>query len=158
MKDELKEIRQYLQESRFTNEEQVRISIVLRILKIVGWDIWNPNEVKAEFNPVPTEDSTRVDFALFLNSYYPPTVFIEVKSVGRIESELTKIEQQLRDYNRNNTAQFSVITDGQQWRFYYSQTGGEFSQKCFKIVDIITDEFDDIITVINKFLSKTEIL
>ncbi|GAI77652.1 unnamed protein product, partial [marine sediment metagenome] len=79
-------------------------------------------------------------------------------SVGKIVTDLFRIEQQLRDYNRNNTAQFSIITDGQKWRFYYSQTGGEFSQKCFKIIDIIENDLSDVINSLTLFLSKDEIL
>ncbi len=75
-----------------------------------------------------------------------------------MRADLAKIEQQLRDYNRNNTAEFSVITDGQHWRFYYSQTGGEFSQKCFKDIDLLENEIDDSALMFEAFLSKSEVL
>lgn len=68
-----------------------------------------------------------------------------------------KYEIQLRDYNRNNTAPFSIITDGRQWRFYYSQTGGEFSQKCFKVLDLLNDDAEDMELSFYTFLSKEDI-
>jgi hypothetical protein len=82
---------------------------------------------------------------------------MEIKAVGQLSGKLPEIEMQLRDYNRNNTALFSIITDGQEWRFYFSQTGGEFSQKCFKVVHLLRDETEDIEKILRSFLSKAEI-
>lgn len=157
MKDELDDIREKLENGFFENEEHVRLSLVSRILFELEWDIWNPQEVNTEFLVVPNEDATRVDIALFLNRYTGPSVYIEIKSVGKLQQQLSKIETQLRDYNRNNTAVFTVLTDGIEWRFYYSQTGGEFSNKCFKIVNLLDDEIEDIETSFSQFLSKSEI-
>ena len=152
----LLEIREFIKKGYFINEENVRFSLVSRILQELGWNIWNPKEVATEFNTVPNEDKSRVDIALFDNSP-TPSVFIEIKAIGKLEYDLPKYEFQLRDYNRNNTAPFSIITDGQKWRFYYSQTGGEFSQKCFKDIDLLNDDIDDIELIFDAFLSKEEI-
>lgn len=156
MKEMLLDIRKKLIDNAYVNEEHVRMSLVARVVKQLGWDLWNPEEVNAEFVAVPHEDQSRVDLALFLNTF-SPSVFIEVKAVGKLGGNIAPIERQLRDYNRNNTALFSIITDGQQWRFYYSQTGGEFSQKCFKILDLLEDDIDDIEMFFDAFLSKREI-
>ena len=82
-----------------------------------------------------------------------PSFFIEVKNKGKFENDLKKIEIQLRDYNRNNTALFSIITDGPKWRFYYSLTAGEFSDKCYKELDIAKDDFGDLENSFKEFLS-----
>ncbi len=153
MNDILAEIREYIKNGYFKNEENVRFSLVARILKELGWDIWNPKEVTTEFKTVPNEDKSRVDIALFDNSP-TPSVFIEIKAIGKLDTDLVKYEVQLRDYNRNNTAPFSIITDGRKWRFYYSQTGGEFSQKCFKVIDLLDDAIADIALSLYAFLSK----
>jgi hypothetical protein len=157
MKIELEDIRDKLENGYYENEEHVRLSLVSRILFELEWDIWNPREVNTEYIVVPNEDSTRVDIALFLNRYAGPSVYIEIKSVGKLQQQLSKIETQLRDYNRNNTAIFTVLTDGVEWRFYYSQTGGEFSNKCFKVVSFLEDEIEDIETSFYQFLSRSEI-
>lgn len=156
MNEVLSEIREYIKKEYFKNEENVRFSLVARILQKLGWDIWNPKEVATEFPVLPSEDYTRVDIALFEN---PSTlsVFIEIKAMGKLETELNKCEIQLRDYNRNNTALFSIITDGQIWRFYFSQTGGEFSKKCFKVLDLLDDDLEDVELSFYAFLSKEEI-
>ncbi len=156
MKNVLNDIKTRLINGEYKNEEHVRLNIVARMLSELGWNIWDPNEVNAEFNVAPDEDNTKVDIAVFVNKY-SPTIFIEVKAVGRIDSSLSDTERQLRNYNRNQTALFSIITDGRKWQFYYSQTGGEFSKKCFKTIDILAQDPEDIELSFLLFLSKEEI-
>ena len=83
MKETLADIRSKLREGAYQNEEHVRLALVARMLQCLGWDIWNPREVYTEFKAVPSEDVTKVDVALFLIAD-SPSVFIEVKGVGRI--------------------------------------------------------------------------
>ncbi len=158
MKNIIEDIKSKLSNNLYKNEEHVRLSLVARIVQTLGWNIWNPIEVNCEFNSVPNEDKTRVDMALFITQYSAPAVFMEIKAVGKTDGPaLIEAEKQVRDYNRNNTATFSVITDGRKWRFYLSQTGGEFSHKCFRQVDLLTDASEDIEMVFNKFLSRLTI-
>ena len=157
MRDILTDIRAKLSAGLYTNEEHVRLSLVARILQGLGWDIWSPREVNTEFVAAPDEDKTKVDVALFLNTA-EPSVFIEVKAPGKIRREsLPDFERQLRDYNRNNTALVSILTDGQVWRFYYSQTGGDFSGKKVDEFDLRKDNLDDIAAKLLTFLGKDEI-
>jgi len=156
MKETLSDIKQKIINGVYKNEEHVRLSLVARVLAELRWDIWNPSEVYTEYNPVPYEDRTKIDIALFSTSR-KPDVFIEVKAIGKIKSDLEKTEIQLRDYNRDNTALFSIITDGQNWRFYFPQTRGRFSEKCFKSINLLDDDLIDIEDSLNKFLSKSSI-
>ena len=157
MRDILTDIRGRLRQGEYQNEEHVRLALVCRLLSKVGWNIWDPNEVNTEFPPIPTEDRTRVDIALFADEF-SPSIFIEVKAVGKIGRSLPEIERQVRDYNRNNTALFSIITDGRIWRFYYSQTGGEFHHKCFKKCDLIDDDLEDLEQTFFLFFGEENIL
>jgi len=156
MKDILNDIVNKLSNGSYKNEEHVRLSLLIRVLQSLGWDIWNPSEVNAEYYGIPLEDRSRVDLALFLNSSMP-CVFFEVKAPGKLDVDLAAIERQLRDYNRNLTAMFSIMTDGRKWRFYYSQAGGEFSQKCFKTIDLFEDDLEDVEMFFMAFLAKSEI-
>ncbi len=157
MDEIIKDIQKKLRNNYYLNEEHVKLSLVARILQSLGWDIWNPKETNCEFIVAPNEDKTRVDIALF-DDFKNPCVFIEIKAVGKLTDRIGYIERQLRDYNRNLTALFCVITDGDIWRFYYSQTGGEFSQKCFRKIKLLEDQIDDIELNFDAFLSKNEIL
>jgi len=157
MDEVLRDIIEKLRHGDYQNEEHVRFSLVGRLLFELGWDVWNPTEVNTEFAAVPAEDRSRVDVALFAKSY-SPSVYVEVKAVGKIGQNLSELERQVRDYNRNNTALFSTITDGRTWRFYYSQTGGEFHQKCFKECDFLQDNLEDLEQTFSMFLGKESIL
>jgi hypothetical protein len=152
----LRDIRTLFERGAFRNEEHIRVCVVCRILHELGWNIWNPEEVHLEFACAPDEDHTKVDLALH-SLPRRPDVFIEVKGSGQLRTRLTEIERQLRDYNRNNTAMFSIITDGAEWRFYYSQTGGEFSQKCFKVQNILRESIEDVGLTFKTLLQKAEI-
>lgn len=122
----------------------------------LGWSIWDPKEVYTEFPAVKSEDNTKVDIALFTRANLP-SVYIEIKSHTKIEQNLPSIEKQLRDYNRNNTATFTIITDGQHWRFYYSQTQGEFSDKCYCTIDLLNDDYLQLEENFVNLLSKDRI-
>jgi len=157
MREILTDIKEKLQHGDYQNEEHVRLSLVCRLLFKLGWNIWNTREVNTEFPVIPLEDKTKVDIALFAKES-SPSVFVEVKAVGKIAASLAEIERQVRDYNRNNTALFSVITDGRSWRFYYSQTGGEFHQKCFKECDLLDDALEDFEQTFSLFFGKENIV
>ena len=158
MRELLEDVAAKLRSNAYANEEHVRLSLVARLLQVLGWDIWNPLEVNTEFRAVRSEDSTRVDIALFARRA-EPSVYLEVKAVGTIARNLPQIEVQMRDYNRNNTATFSILTDGRHWRFYLSRAGGEFGQKCFKEFDLLddADDFESIELAFHAFLSKEEV-
>ena len=156
MIDALRDIQAKLREGAYKNEEHVRLSLVARVLQELGWNIWDPTEVNAEWRAARTEDTARVDLALFVKSDLL-SVFIETKAVGELDLDLEKVEKQCRDYNRDHTALFSIITDGQGWRFYYSRTGGQFAEKCFKTIDLIREDLGEAERLLKTFLSKNEI-
>ncbi len=156
MKSTIEDIRTKIRDNAYSCEEHIRLNLIIRLLEKLGWDIWNPKEVCAEFVVSPDEDKTKVDLALFAQTH-KPSVFIEIKFFGQLFERLSIVERQLRNYNRDNTATFSVITDGRYWRLYYSQTAGEFSQKCFKQIDILSDDLEDTELHFVGFLSKEEL-
>jgi hypothetical protein len=63
----------------------------------------------------------------------------------------------MRNYNRDNQAMFTVITDGRNWRFYLSSAGGEFSRRCFKTFDVLDDDLEEVEASLSAFLKKSEI-
>jgi hypothetical protein len=158
MLDTLTDIRQRLRNKDYHNEEHVRLALVARVVQQLGWDIWNPREVYAEFKATRKEDNTRVDLALFTHDFEATTIFIECKGVGGFSQDLAAVEKQLRDYNRDHTALFTLITDGRHWRFYYSFTSGEFKDKLFCKVDLLTDDLEEVASHFDTFLLRDNIL
>lgn len=157
MRETLQDIITRLGKGEYQNEEHIRLALVCRLLRELGWDIWNPREVFPEFKAMPNEDATRVDVALFMPpQLLRPAVFIEVKSLGKLSPFLEAAELQLRDYNRNNQAELSILTDGRLWRFYLPGAAGEFPRKCFEKIDLLSEEskLDDVELAFDTFLSK----
>lgn len=105
----------------------------------------------------PNGSRNKVDIALKYN--YKSLIFIEIKSSDKLsnKTELEKAEIQLRNYNVDLTALFNILTDGNMWRFYYSQEGGTFSEKCFKVINMQVDDSEDLETVFHSFLSKENV-
>lgn len=160
MKDTLQDIATRLRNLDYKNEEHIRIGVVLRLLTKLGWDIWNPQEVFTELPAIPKEDATRVDIALFMPpQLLRPAVFIEIKAQGRLLPVLNSAEIQLRDYNRNNQADISILTDGRYWRMYLSSASGEFAHKCFETVDLLENDapLSDVELTLDAFLSRQAI-
>ena len=158
MLDTLIDIRQRLRNKDYHNEEHVRLALVARLVQQLGWDIWNPREVYAEFKATRKEDNTRVDLALFTHDFEATAIFIECKGVGGLAQDLAAVEKQLRDYNRDHTALFTLLTDGRHWRFYYSFTSGEFKDKLFCKIDLLTDDLDEAAGYFDTFLHRDNIL
>ena len=158
MHEILLDIRQRLQDKEYQNEEHVRFSLVARVIQALNWNIWNPTEVFTEFKATKKEDNTRVDVALFTHDFEGTAIFIECKNVGAFARDLTAVETQLRDYNRDHTALFTVITDGRHWRFYFSFTSGEFKDKLFCKFDLLQDGPEEVMGYLETFLNRDNIL
>lgn len=158
MREILSDIRNLLNSRKYWNEEQVRFSLVARILQKLDWDIWDPEQVYTEYRMNPNNDQRKVDIALFCNGKVP-SIFIEIKSSDKLNNpvELAKAEAQLKDYNADLTALFTILTDGNQWRFYYPQEGGSFSSKCFKVLKLTEDDIDDIESAYLTYLKRDNI-
>jgi hypothetical protein len=135
----------------------VRLSLVARVVQELGWDIWNPTEVFTEFKATKKEDHTRVDVALFTRDFEATAIFIECKGVGAFATDLAAVERQLRDYNRDHTALFTIITDGRHWRFYFSFTSGEFKDKLFCKFDLQQDGLEEVAGYLDTFLRRENI-
>jgi len=158
MHEILLDIRQRLLSKEYKNEEHIRLSLVARVVQELGWNIWNPAEVYTEFKATKKEDNTRVDIALFTHDFESTAIFIECKTVGAFATDLAAVEKQLRDYNRDHTALFTVITDGRHWRIYFSFTSGEFKDKLFCKFDLVEDGAEEIIGYLDTFLRRDNIL
>ncbi len=157
MHEILLDIQQRLRRKEYKNEEHVRLSLVARVVQELGWDIWNPTEVFTEFKATKKEDNTRVDVALFTRDFEDTAIFIECKGVGAFAADLAAVEKQLRDYNRDHTALFTVITDGRYWRFYFSFTSGEFKDKLFCAFDLQQDALNEVAGYLDTFLRRDNI-
>lgn len=130
------------------NEAETKQSIILPILQLLGWQVFDTDEVSPEFSI----ENTRVDFALRVAS--DNKVFIEVK---RINQELEKHQEQLLAYSFKHGVQLSVLTNGMSWWFYLPLQEGSWDQRKFYTIDMYSQDFEKIGEVLSNFLAREKI-
>lgn len=96
-------------------EEATKISIVMPLLKILGYNIFDPTEVIPEFTAdVGIKKGEKVDYALVLGGR--PIILIEVKCLGTALNPHTS--QLFRYFSTEIETKFGVLTDGLTYQFY----------------------------------------
>ena len=127
------EIRNGLEQGRFhENEMSVRQGIVEPLLRGLGWPTNDTRIVYPEYSIA----GGRVDYALC----YPPVepvALIEAKSMGKIDEDA---EQQLFSYAFHQGVPILVLTDGQQWQFFYTFGKGDYDARRVCVLDLSNSE------------------
>ncbi len=111
LKKHIDDIRDKLVEMKIRTEAAVSQGIVLKLLNVLGWPIFNTQIVHPEYSVA----KGNIDFAL-CDSQLTPLVFIEVKKVGKIEGEEQQLFKYIRDYG---VVPIGVLTNGREWQFFH---------------------------------------
>ena len=135
-------------EQNYASEQAVSQGVVLPLLSILGWDVFDPSVVVPEYK---FEDYNRVDFAL-LNRSKTPRVFIEVKGPGN----LLKAENQLAGYLTKYLAPLAIYTDGREWRFFAPTVEGSFNDRHLRSIDL-NGNLEEAFEVFTNYLSRENV-
>ncbi len=93
------------------SEALTRYALVDPLLRGLGWDTGDPNQVIPEYRSA----AGSADYALFGQSN-KPQVIIEAKKLG---TQLDfKVRQQVTGYCQEEGIPYAVITDGRRWELY----------------------------------------
>jgi predicted type IV restriction endonuclease len=128
-----------------TNEQAVRTQLIEPILKVLGWDIHNPNIVKPnaidQYGKIP-------DYTLYKNG--EKTLIVEAKNIS---AKLTdnKIIAQIGTYcySSGDGIEFGILTNGAKWLLFKTYEKNP-NNRIIWCVDIENDEIEKII---NPFVS-----
>lgn len=131
MEQLLSRIRDGLSRGAYPNERAVSTSIVVPILRALGWDDSDPEQVLPEHS----SGRGRVDYALRVPPR-PPIAFIEVKGVGRS----LDADRQLFEYAFHEGVPLAVLTDGREWSFYLPAEQGSYDER--RVYQLVLDERD----------------
>jgi hypothetical protein len=99
-----------------TNEEATKMALIAPFIQALGYDIFNPTEVKPEFSAdLPgIKQGERVDYAVLENGQ--PKILVEAKPYT---SDLKSAEMgQLSRYFQATNARIGILTNGQSFLFY----------------------------------------
>ena len=95
-------------------EESTKMSLIVPLFQIMGYDVFNPSEFCPEYTAdVGIKKGEKVDYAILENN--DPTILIECKSCSE---HLDKHSSQLFRYFSTTKAKFGILTNGIIYRFY----------------------------------------
>ena len=144
----LRDIEARLESRSYSNEAAVREGIVVPILRALGWNTFDPDEVRPEY-PNP---AGRVDYAL-LHRGGRPAVLIEVKAVGRsLEGD-----RQLFGYCFEEGVPLAVLTDGQSWNFYLPAGVGRIDERRIYSLQLADRSAEEAERVLTRYLAKDRV-
>jgi predicted type IV restriction endonuclease len=99
-----------------TNEEATKMALIAPFIQALGYDIFNPTEVKPEFSAdLPgIKQGERVDYAVLENGQ--PKILIEAKPY---RTDLKSAEKgQLSRYFQATHARIGILSNGRQFQFF----------------------------------------
>ena len=116
----IEEVKQFAVEAskrkkQCATEEATKMALIVPFFKILGYDVYNPEEVVPEYTAaVPgVKKDEKVDYAIIIDEQ--PVILIEAKRYGE---NLENHSAQLFKYFNATAAKFGILTDGVIYRFY----------------------------------------
>lgn len=148
MEDLIDKIQVRLKDGAYPNEAAISFSVVMPILRALGWDDSNPEQVMPEY----ASGGRRVDFAL-CGSGKRPSLFIEVKGVGRA----LDADRQLFEYAFHEGIPLCLLTDGRDWSFYLP--GGQGSYDDRRVYRLQLNERPSVkcVRILVRYLARTRV-
>jgi predicted type IV restriction endonuclease len=120
--DEIRKIALTVPEKRSIIEKQgpyaeatTKTALVQPFIQALGYDVSDPNEVKAEYNlDLDGVGPSKIDYAIFKNNEVK--ILIECKSCNTDISKATY--KKLKTYFAFTKVKFGILTNGITYRFY----------------------------------------
>lgn len=148
-KDRIRQIGDRVNKTKkmINTEEATKHSLVMPFIQALGFDVFNPMEVVPEFvADLGIKQGEKVDYAVFKDE--KPIILIECKWHG---ADLNVHNSQLFRYFHVSKAQFGLLTNGIEYRFYTDlQEPNKMDEKPFFTFHI-TDIKDPQIEELKKF-------
>ena len=127
------------------SEDRTKQSILLPIFQLLGWSIFDVDEVYPEYSA----GRGRVDYALRVGG--TNKVFVEAK---RCSVDLEAHQEQLLNYAFQHGVPLAVLTNGIVWWFYLPLREGVWEQRKFYSIDLQQQAASDVATRLNDFLGR----
>lgn len=146
---------EHIRSGNVISEASIKQSVILPVLRALGWDDSNPLEFIPELRVGHDEGLGYVDYALCPGDR-KPWVFIEAKRLGNTAD--SGVEQAFR-YATNQGVPFLVLTDGNVWDFYLSMAEGIPVERRFYSIELQRDDgkLTDHAQFFEKYLSRNRV-
>ena len=130
------------------DETSTKQAVVLRLLFLLGWDIFNVDEV----NPNLAAETQHADYALSIKS--ARKIFIKVL---KPKESLEKYQNKVFDYSSKKGIDFTILTNGLHWWFYLSNGKGSALQNRFAALDFLKQPVNEILEQMVAYLKRDEV-
>jgi predicted type IV restriction endonuclease len=138
-------------------EEATKQGVILPILQILGWNIFDTKEVHPEYalkSKGYSQKPPSVDYSLRIGK--KNKVFIEAK---RIREELESHHEQLLKYSFHAGVSLAILTNGISWWFYLPlMKDANWEERKFYTIDLIEQEPERIADKFIDLLSKDNVI
>ncbi len=144
LEENLVQIIDSIRKGGFLNEAAVSQGVVLRLLHVLGWPIYDTDIVAPEY----TVENKRVDYAL-CHPPKKPVVFVEVKRIGNNQGA----ESQLFEYAFYMGVPMAILTDGQEWHFFLPTEVGRYQDRRVYKLDLLERTVHESAERLERYLS-----
>ena len=111
------------------NEQNTKTALIDPVLRALGWDVGNLEEVSQEYKRRPNDKP--VDYALFL--LRTPKLFVEAKALGQ-SLDAPKWANQIMGYAAVGGIKWVVMSNGDEYRIYNACVEVPVEEKLFRSV------------------------
>lgn len=143
-KEDIQKLSVQVRERRvhITNEEMTKQSLIIPFIQILGFDVFNPLEVRPEYiADFGKKKGEKVDYAIFKDD--KPIIFIEAKAVS--EDLLNHDAQLSRYFNAVSDVRLGILTNGIEYKFFTDLTADNMmDQNPFLVINILELKDSDI--------------
>ncbi len=135
------------------NEATGKTTIVLPVLRALGWDTTDPDEVRLEHR-VATHLKGFADIALFSGG--KPRVLLETKAPNK-KLATTRHQVQVLDYCKMLRVSLGVLTNGVTWHFFYLDRNSDDETPLAETIDLVQDDVRDCARKLRQLLSRDKV-
>lgn len=137
LQDALGTVRERVNRYRDTpiNEQNTKATLIEPILRALGWDVEDLDEVQREFKPKSADNP--VDYALL--TLRTPRLFVEAKGLNE-NLEDRRWASQIMGYASVAGVEWVVLTNGDEYRIYNAHAPVPVEEKIFRVVRITDEE------------------
>ena len=126
--------------NKVKNEESTKQSMILPFINILGYDIFNPEEVVPEVPCDISNKGDRIDYIIYKDG--KPVILIECKDWRQ---NLDNHIAQLRKYFVSSDARFAILTNGIKYLFFSDHDKANImDEKPFYYLDVTALSDEDI--------------
>jgi hypothetical protein len=130
------------------DEASIKQAVVLRLLSLLEWDIFNVEEICPDFS----SDASTVSYALRID--HVGKMLLDVK---RDHGGTDGLHKHLVDLAAREAFELCVHTNGPRWWFYLPSAKGGLSQKRCHVIDLIEQKPEDAAADLITFLSREKV-